>query len=97
MRGVFYFYDMRSFIFDVLKELKSKKLVISELTFILPSKRAGLFLKKELASQNKAASFLPEIISIESFVEELSQLRPLNTFEALLEFYTVYRNLTPKK
>jgi len=37
---------MRSFIFDVLKELKSKKHVISELTFILPSKRAGLFLKK---------------------------------------------------
>ena len=97
MRSVFYFYDMRSFIFDVLKELKSKKHVISELTFILPSKRAGLFLKKELASQNKAASFLPEIISIESFVEELSQLRPLNSLETLFEFYTVYQNLTPKK
>ena len=78
MRGVFYFYKMHSFIFEVLKKLTSKGYVIPQLTFVLPNKRARLFLKKELAKQVRPPTFLPEIISIESFVEEVSQLKQLN-------------------
>ena len=73
MQGVFYFYKMHSFIFEVLKKLISKGYAIPQLTFVLPNKRARLFLKKELAKQVALPTFLPEIISIESFVEEVSQ------------------------
>ena len=97
MRGVFYFYNMHSFIFEVLKKLISKGYVISQLTFVLPNKRAGLFLKKELAKQATPPIFLPEIISIESFVEEVSQLKQLNNIEAFFEFYALYASTTPRK
>ena len=96
MRGVFYFYEMSSFIYDVLKSLKSSEEDISQYTFILPSKRAGLFLKQEFAKQISSPKFLPEIIAIESFVEELSQLKQANSIELLFEFYQVYLRLTPK-
>ena len=97
MRGVFYFYKMHSFIFEVLKKLTSKGYVIPQLTFVLPNKRARLFLKKELAKQVRPPTFLPEIISIESFVEEVSQLKQLNDTEALFEFYAMYVSTTPRK
>ena len=96
MRGVFYFYEMSSFIYDVLKSLKSSEEDISQYTFILPSKRAGLFLKQEFAKQISSPKFLPEIIAIESFVEELSQLKQANSIELLFEFFQVYLRLTPK-
>ena len=88
---------MHSFIFEVLKKLISKGHDISQLTFVLPNKRAGLFLKKELAKQATPPIFLPEIISIESFVEEVSQLKQLNNIEALFEFYAIYTSTTPSK
>lgn len=86
---------MRSFIYDVLQSLQSS-VDVSQHTFILPSKRAGLFLKHELAKQISGPKFLPEIITIEDFVEELARLKPLNPTELLFEFYTVYLKLTPK-
>ena len=97
MRSVFYFYKMHSFIFEVLKHLKTTEGELCKLTFILPSKRSGLFLKKELLKIAKSPSFLAEIISIEDFIEELSQLKSLNNLEVLFEFYSVYKELTPKK
>ena len=96
MRSVFYFYIMQSFILDVLQDLKSNDENLSTCTFILPSKRAGLFLKNEIIKQANSPGFLPEIISIEVFIEELSQLKLVNNIEALFEFYSVYKDLTKK-
>ena len=88
---------MHSFIFEVLKKLISKGHVIPQLTFVLPNKRAGLFLKREIARQVTPPTFLPEIISIESFIEEVSQLKQLNNTEALFEFYALYVSTTPRE
>lgn len=88
---------MTSFIAEVLQKLKNQKEDFSGLTFILPNKRAGLFLRQELSKQFTQASFLPEICSIESFIEELSQLKKVSSIELLFEFYSVYKALTPKE
>jgi len=88
---------MTSFIHDVLVDLKNKPVEISQLTFILPSKRAGAFLKHELSKLNSETIFAPEVLSIETFVEELSQLKQLSNTELLFEFYSVYTQLTPKE
>ena len=88
---------MANFIYDILKELKRQERDFSRITFILPNKRAGLFLKHELSSYIEKASFLPEICSIESFIEELSQLKKIGSTELLFEFYSVYNSLTPKE
>ena len=86
---------MTSFIYDVLKDLDTHSKDVSKVSLILPNKRAGIFLKKEWAKLNKTTGFLPQIIAIESFIEELSQLRLLSNTELIFEFYEVYLELTP--
>ncbi len=86
---------MTSFIFDVLKDLETQSKDVSKLSLILPNKRAGIFLKMEWSKLNKTTGFLPQIIAIETFIEELSQLRLLSNTELIFEFYEVYLELTP--
>ncbi|WP_299883374.1 PD-(D/E)XK nuclease family protein [uncultured Lacinutrix sp.] len=88
---------MNSFIFDVLEDLNKKNKNVSDLVFILPSRRAGIFLKKELATVLNKTIFAPIVLSIEEFVEELAQLKSITNTELLFEFYNTYINLTPKK
>jgi hypothetical protein len=85
---------MTSFIHDVLKHLQNRSLDLSRVTFILPSKRAGTFLKHELSQLSTKPLFSPYILSIEEFVEELSQLKKLTNIDLLFEFYSVYRKST---
>ena len=85
---------MTTFIFDVLKDLQNQNTNFSNLTFILPSKRAGLFLKHQLAQITNKAFFAPTIISIEDFVGELSELRNIGNTELLFEFYNTYQAQT---
>ena len=86
---------MTSFIYDVLKDLETHSNDVSKLSLILPNKRAGIFLKMEWAKLNKTTGFLPQITAIETFIEELSQLRLLSNTELIFEFYEVYIALTP--
>ena len=88
---------MTSFIHDVLLDLKNKNVEFSQLTFILPSKRAGIFLKHKLSIIVSQTLFSPNILSVEEFVEELSQLKQISSIELLFEFYNVYVKNTAKK
>lgn len=62
---------------------------------VLPNKRAKLFLLEELKKKSTLTFFAPQIISIESLIESISQLRSLDVIELLFEFYTVYLEITP--
>ena len=84
---------MISFISNVLTDLKSRDKEISDITFILPNKRAGIFLKHELSKILTKFIFAPEILSIEEFIEELSQLKKIPNIQLLFEFYAVYSKL----
>ncbi len=88
---------MTSFINNVIVNLKIAGFDLSKLTFVLPNKRAGLFLKRELSLLTETAIFSPEILSIEEFTEELSELQYATNIELLFEFYEVYLSITPKK
>ena len=85
---------MANFIFNVLEDLKKNGENLSQITFILPSKRAGLFLKHQIHKVIDDTIFSPEIISIEDFVEEISHLKTLSNTELLFEFYNTYSALT---
>lgn len=88
---------MTSFLEDVITDLQNKQIDISKLTFILPSKRAGTFLKNLVCQHTKKASFSPEIVSIESFIESLSDIRYAQNTEVLFEFYSAYKSITPNE
>ena len=69
---------MANFIRSVLLDLKKKDVDFSKLQFILPSKRSGLVLQNEICRLNNTTFFAPSILSIEEFVEELSNLKALS-------------------
>ena len=86
---------MNTFTENVLQDLKNKDFTFSELIFILPSKRAGVFLKSRLQNYISETSFAPEIVSIEDFVQDLAQLRQISGVELLFEFYSSYKKIIP--
>ena len=85
---------MISFIKTVLIDLKEKKQSLEDLHFILPSKRAGVFLKHQLSTLLEQPIFSPQILSIEEFVEELSGLQSVPNTELLFRLYETYKSLT---
>jgi hypothetical protein len=85
---------MQTFLSNVIDDILSKEYNISDYTFILPSKRAGVFLKDEIKRKSKEAIIFPKIISIEDFIGELSLLNIIDNTTLLFEFYSVYKNLT---
>ncbi len=61
---------------------------------VLPTKRAGLFLKKEIAKVFNKTIWAPNIISMDDFMSELSNSKSISSFELTLHFYKVYVDCT---
>ncbi|WP_309612759.1 PD-(D/E)XK nuclease family protein [Flavobacterium sp.] len=76
--------------------LKSYSLSFSELTIVLPNKRAKVFLLSALKKVVTNNVFAPEIISIEEFIQDIAGIRSVDSVELLFEFYEVYLSLTEK-
>ncbi len=64
------------------------------MVFVLPSKRAGAFLKREISALIDKPVFAPIILSIEEFSEKVSELKTLDSTTTLFEFYSVYKKFT---
>ncbi len=88
---------MQSFISKVVADIILKNLDFANTTIVLPSNRAGLFVKEAFKHQIKKTVLLPKIISIENFIAEIAELTPISTTHLLFEFYEIYKNSTPEK
>ena len=88
---------MQTFLNNVVQDVLSKTDNLSNHTFILPSRRAGVFLKEQFKTSLSATTILPKIICIEEFITELSTINSIDTTTLLFEFYGVYKKHTPKK
>tara|TARA_R110002050_G_scaffold16719_1_gene50528 strand:- start:183260 stop:185989 length:2730 start_codon:yes stop_codon:yes gene_type:complete len=88
---------MQSFIEEVVQELLNKKDNVSDVVFVLPSKRAGTFLKNSLAAALNKTTFAPEIYSIETLVEKISDLNYATNTEQLFALYNSYLSTTKEK
>jgi RecB family exonuclease len=86
---------MKTFLEETIVAIKEEHSNIAALTLILPSKRAGGFLKNYLRQTADKTSFAPTIISIEEFIEELSDLKIIDTTELLFKSYNVYLTTNP--
>ncbi|WP_422082985.1 PD-(D/E)XK nuclease family protein [Ulvibacterium sp.] len=82
---------MQSFLEEVISETWQKYDSLEDVIFILPSKRAGTFLKHVIATTSKKPIFLPEIHSIEGFVEKVSGLTSAKPAQQLFELYGAYK------
>jgi hypothetical protein len=59
---------------------------------VLPNKRAGLFLKKEIAQHVTQPTWSPMVTSIEDFVYSISALQPADNAELLLALFRLVKN-----
>ena len=85
---------MQIFLNKVVLDVLSKYDNISEVNFILPNKRAGLFLKDEIKNSLQSTGILPRIISIEDLIREISGFEPIENTTLIFEFYRVYLKYT---
>lgn len=89
--GLFYFYTMKTFLQDVLEDLSHKKLNLADLVFVLPSKRAGTYLKHYISQSLEQPIFAPITYDIASFVEEIAELEYAAQSQLLILLYESYK------
>lgn len=68
---------------------------ISDICFVLPSRRAGSFLKKHLSKNIFQSIWAPPIFSIEEFIAEITDLSLIDPVVWQLEFYKLYASMEP--
>ena len=64
---------------------------------ILPNKRAKVFLIEALKKQTSKTIFSPKITSIEDFIQDIANIRNIDSIALLFEFYEVYILITDKR
>lgn len=88
---------MQSFLEDVVEKVLHEHNSLEHIIFVLPSKRAGTFLRNTIAKTVKKTAFAPEIYSIESFIEKISGLTYASNTQQLFELYVTYSKSAAKK
>ena len=83
---------MQSFLEETLLTIIEKEGSLENLIFVLPSKRAGTFLKNAISQHTDTTIFAPEIQSIEDFVETISGLAYASNTQQLFELYKAYES-----
>lgn len=83
---------MNSFISQTLDEVLKTTKSFDDVVFILPSQRAKVFLKQTI-KEKISIGFLPETLSIEQFIEQVSEIKKADSVQLLFDFYSVYKSL----
>ncbi|MDO9275340.1 MAG: PD-(D/E)XK nuclease family protein [Lutibacter sp.] len=88
---------MKSFISRVIDDVLNKHQSFNNLIFVLPSQRSCVFLKEEILIKTSGTAFLPKIISIENYIQELADINLIDATQLLFEFYTLYQQNIPQE
>jgi len=78
---------MKSFLKEVIEYVYKEHKGFDDIVFVLPSKRAGVFLKQHISSFINKPVFLPKIYSIENLIADISGLEIASNLELLLLLY----------
>lgn len=87
---------MQNFLDQVTQEIWDKYGSFDNITIIVPSKRAGTFIRSGIPKITGETVFAPKILSIESFVELISGLTNASQTTLLFELYEAYLKENPK-
>ena len=83
---------MQTFISETLNDVLKNTSSLENAVIILPSQRAKLFVKQDLKDKI-TIGFLPEILSIEEFIQQVSEIYQIDNIQLLFEFYAIYKKL----
>ncbi len=81
---------MTSFLKEVIEQIYKAHKSFDNVVFVLPSKRAGIFLKRYIAAFIEKPIFSPEIYSIEELVAKISGLETAPNLDLLLGLYEAF-------
>jgi len=68
---------------------------LQELKIVLPSRRAALYFRNELAALSSIPFFSPEISSVDDFIQGLSGLQRMDPIDLYFECYEFWKVLDP--
>ncbi len=83
---------MNSFISETLDDILQTTKSFEDVVFILPSQRAGVFVKQTFKDKI-LAGFLPQVLTIGDHVEEISGINKADSVQLLFHFYTIYKEI----
>lgn len=86
---------MKSFIDQVLDALEEKQVVPHQATYVVPSRRVAVFLKKAIARRLEQPVFEPLIYSVEDFVGQVADVTITPDVDLLFDFYEAYCKVEP--
>ena len=86
---------MQTFISETIKAILQKQDSFEDTICIVPSQRAAVFLK-EAFKKEISIGFLPKILNIGSFIEEVTNLHKADSIQLLFHFYSVYKRTEAK-
>ena len=87
---------MKSFFELVVKDVISK-VVFEKTFFILPNRRSKVFLKKEIVKSIKNTTLSPQILSIDDFIELISEMNESPKTIQIFNLYEAYMKVSKKK
>ena len=88
---------MESFLDKVINDINLKEINLSLTCFILPNKRSSAYFKHKILDKINKSTFAPTILSIDSFIVEISGLSEASLSELLLILYETYIDLSNKE
>ncbi|SDS45979.1 PD-(D/E)XK nuclease superfamily protein [Polaribacter sp. KT25b] len=83
---------MQSFISETLDDILQTTKSFEDVVFILPSQRAKVFVKQAFKDKI-AVGFLPEMLNIEQFIQQISGVQKADNIQLLFHFYTIYKSV----
>lgn len=82
-----------SFIHLVLDDLHKRELAASDCTYIVPSQRTAIQLKRTIGQLSGRALFSPKVYTLTEWVAELCQKQSPSPSSLLLELFEAYRSI----
>jgi hypothetical protein len=83
---------MQSFISETLDDILLTTKSFEDVVFILPSQRAKVFVKQTFKDK-MSVGFLPEMLNIEQFIQQISGVQKADSIQLLFHFYTIYKSI----
>lgn len=84
------------FLLQIAQTVCSKHEHLTDVIFVLPSKRAKIYLNNHLLKQTDTPKFAPQIFSIEEFIASLSQLKRAPQLQLVFALYSAYTKCMPE-
>ncbi|WP_297799941.1 PD-(D/E)XK nuclease family protein [uncultured Polaribacter sp.] len=83
---------MQSFISETLDDILQTTKSFQNVVFVLPSQRAKVFVKQTFKDKI-SVGFLPEMLNIEQFIQQVSGVQKADNIQLLFHFYTIYKSV----